>query len=167
MLVKGYIIDVTDTGKSISFDYFKPLNEDIAAEYEDASVRGRSEPHSFYAQTSADTFQFEIQLVASTNEGDSGSPKDIYDDYLFLKSFQYPDYGDNYTGPVRPPRLAKIVIGNFFRKKGQIRSPGFTFNMPLDEEGYSYVIDVRFSFRVVNDIPLDFRRVRQGKVNIA
>jgi len=164
-VVKGYVID-RDDGTRIEFRYFQPLSEDVAAEYDEMPVRGRSEPHSFYSQTGPDTWQFSLKLMASVDQGDGGTPRKIYDDYLFLKSFQYPDYGPSFVGPVKPPRQAIITIGTFFRKKGQIRTPSFTFNAPYDENGFPHSIDCNFTFRVINDLPLSFSDVRRGIGNL-
>jgi len=164
-VVTGYIISRLD-GERMSFKYFRPLSEDVAAEYEDVGIRGRSEPFSFYAQTGPDMWAFELKLMASVDQNDGGNPRRAYDDYLFLKSFQFPDYGPGFAGPVKPPPQAIITVGSFFRKKGEIRQPRFTFNFPLDENGFPHSIDASFTFRVINDLPLDFRDVRRGLSNL-
>lgn len=158
------IIDIDSKNYSaISFKYFEPLAEDVTAEYDEVAVRGRSEPHCFYHQTSADMYNFNIRLVASVDENDTTDTSSIYSDYLFLKSLQYPDYGRSYSGPVKPPHKVSIVIGDFFRKKGLIKNPRFSFLSPYDSSGYPHIIDCSFSFRVINTKPLSYIDVRAGK----
>jgi len=164
-MIDGFIID-RSTGDRIKFKYFDPLTENVRAEYDEAPVRGRSEPHLFYQQTGPDNYNFSLKLVASVDEVDGGTPQQIHQQYLFIKSFQFPDYGQGYLGPVRPPHHAIILIGRFFRKKGAIQDPSFTFSFPLDENGYPYQIECRWTFRVLNDRPLDYMDVRTGRGNL-
>lgn len=161
----GYVIDydTRDHGKAVdyvTFEYFQDLDNSVAATYTDQDVHGRSEPHLFYGNTGPDTYNFEIKLVASVNEADGGTTKSIYDSYLFLKSFQFPDYGEGNYGPPLPPHQVIISIGKLFRKRGVIQSPSFTLHSPYDEDGYPHSITARFTFRVVNPTPLSYRNVR-------
>jgi hypothetical protein len=166
-MILGYIIDRL-TGESITFRHFEPLTEDgPAAQYDETGVRGRSEPHVFYTQTGEDTWSWDIKLVASVEQRDGGTARQNYQNYLFLKSFQYPDYGENNSGPLKPPPQAIIVFGRFYRKKGIIKNPSFTFSRTIDEDGFPMVIECRFSHRIVNDTPLSFRDVRNGFGNQA
>jgi len=166
MAVEGHIIEYPEgydtSGRSLKFLYFNEIEDLVAAQYDDAVVRGRSEPHLFFSHTSANTFAFSVQLAASVDESDNGDPKILWDDYLFFKSFQYPDYGDDDKGPIAPPKKAIITIGNWFRKVGVIRDPSGTFKPPYDSDGYPYHIDIRFTFRIINPVPLSMFDVRFG-----
>lgn len=134
----------------IYFKYFDPITNDVAAEYDEVAVRGRSEPLPFYVATGEDTYSFNIKLVGSVDENDAGDPKNIWRDHLFIKSLQFPDYSNNRV--VRPPAQAIITIGNFFRKRGIIKNPKFTWNKPYDSDGYPHSIDCEFTFRAFNQI---------------
>jgi hypothetical protein len=165
MPVEGHIIDPDATGGEINrvkFLYYQDIENSIEATYDEVGVRGRSEPHPFYLETGPDIYTFDIKLVASVNESDDGSTSKIHNDYLFIKSFQYPDYGIAASGPIRPPRQAIITIGRWFNKKGIIKSPSFVFHAPYSSEGFPQSIDVRFTFRVTNTIPLDMTDIRTG-----
>ena len=158
----GKIIDYTKDSKTVEFLYYNDISDNYGAVYDEPDVRGRSEEHIFYQSTKANTYSFDIQLVASVNQADGGTPEKIYNDYLFIKSFQYPDYGLGYNGPILPPRKVLITIGKFFRKQGVITEPSGTFLKPYDENGYPYVIEVRFTLRVINPRPLDLNDIRRG-----
>jgi len=166
MVVQGYITDLID-GTSIRFLYFEPITENLDAQYDEPPVRGRSEPHLFYSQTGADHYSFNITFAASVDALDGGSTEMIYTQYLFLKSFQYPDYGLNNVGPVQPPHKVAITIGRFFRKKGVIIQPSFNFHPPYDTNGYPHRIECQFTFRVINDTPLSLSDVRRNLGNTA
>ena len=43
------------------------LTNNVEANYDESSVRGRSEPHPFYMDTGADTYSFDIKLVSSVD----------------------------------------------------------------------------------------------------
>lgn len=161
MVVEGFVIDRED-GTRLKFLYFDPISEDVSADFEEVPVRGRSEPHVFYSQTGPDSYSFNIHLHASVDEYDGGTPQRIHSQYLFLKSFQFPDYGPGYLGPIKPPHQVIILIGQFFRKKGIIKQPGFTFHPPYDTNGFPYHIECRFTFREINDTPRSYDDVRSG-----
>ena len=101
-------------------------------------------------------------MTASVDEADQGTTAKLMADYSYLKSFQFPDYGPGNLGPVRPPHQVCITVGKFFRYKGVIEAPSFTFLPPYDEQGYPNIIEAHFTFRVVNDSPLSFDQVRRG-----
>jgi hypothetical protein len=148
---------------AINLPYYEDIEESGGvATYEDQIVRGRSEEHIFYSNTSADLYNFTAKLVASVDQGDGRNAKTIWKEYLFLKSFQYPDY--NYgKGPVGSPRRALITIGKWFNYMGVIKDPGATFSRICDEDGYPLVIDIRFMFRVINTTPRDYRDILSGR----
>lgn len=169
--VEGHIIDydvrrdpTRNIGRSeVKFLYYEDLETGFDPVYEDQSVRGRSEEHIFYSHTSGETYSLSIKLVSSVDEGDGKTAKDAFKDYLFIKSFAYPDYGAAFQGPTLPPRKALITIGKWFRQVGVIRSPAATFSKVCDEDGYPHTIDVRFQFRVINHRPLSMRDIRAGR----
>lgn len=169
-LLEGQIIDRGGAGElggdRIIFKYYQPITDSVEAEYDEVGVRGRSEPYVFYTQTGPNTYNFDIRLAASADEADEGSTRRLWSDYLFLKSFQYPDYGPGNVGPVSPPRQVIIRLGTTFRHRGVIKSPSFTLLEPYDELGYPYLIDCQFVFRVINDRPLSFRDIRSGNFRI-
>jgi hypothetical protein len=167
MPTKGYIIDLNIPGtgnptKQIEFLYFRELNTSVEPVYEEAVVRGRSEEHIFYSHTSAENMNFQIRLSCSTDEADGGRPRDIWDDWLFIKSFAFPGYGSGGRGPITPPRKAHIVIGTWFKESGVIRSPSATFLPPYDDEGFPHIIDVSFTFRIISRRPRSYTDVRQA-----
>ena len=158
----GYIIDVEDTGKSVRFSYYENIGNSIEPVYDDVAVRGRSEEHIFYSHTSAETYSFSIRLAASVDEADGGTTKKIWEDWLFIKSFAYPDYGRAARGPTKSPRKPRITIGTWFKEEGVIRSPQATFVPPYDEQGFPHIIDVQFTFRVVSSKPRGYSDIRAG-----
>lgn len=160
-MVTGYIIDKVDS-KYITFKYYQGLSNSVSAEYNDQGIFGRSEPHSVYSKTGPDTFQFNLILTTGEEEGDTGTTDELWADYLFLKSFQFPDYGNLKDGPIKPPHNVIIRIGNFFRKEGEIRSPVFDLDSPTDSRGYPYIIKATFTFRVVHKIPVDINDIRNN-----
>jgi hypothetical protein len=160
--LEGHIIDFESRGDSIKFLYYGDIQNAVEPVYEESAVRGRSEEHIFYSHTGAETYNFEIRLAASVDERDGGTTRKIHDDYLFIKSFAYPDYGTGLKGPVKPPRKAIITIGTWFNKPGVIKSPNGTFVRPFDANGFPYIIDVTFTFRVVSPTPRDLFDIRAG-----
>lgn len=162
MLIDGFIQDREDLTKSIKFLYFQEITNNVNANYEETDIRGRSESHPFYLSTSADTYNLDIKLVASVDENDAGTTKKIHNDYLFLKSFQYPDYLTGDGGVFKPPRQVIIVIGSFFRKRGIIKEPSFVFRSPYDEKGFPHAIDCAFTFRAVHYPALGLEDIRRG-----
>jgi len=169
--VEGHIIDYDarrspsrGTEKdSVKFLYYEDIETSVDTVYEDQSVRGRSEEHVFYSHTSGESYSFSVRLPSSVNESDGSNAKKSYQDYLFIKSFAYPDYGPSFTGPTIPPRKAIITIGRWFKEVGIIKSPSATFSKVCDEDGYPHLIDVRFQFRVINSRALSFRDVRANR----
>ena len=161
MPVTGYIIEYP-TGKNISFEYFEDIEDNVEAQYDEGVVRGRSEEHAFYSHTTANTNSFQIRLVASVDESDNRDAKKIWNEYLFVKSFQYPDYGPSRKGPIAPPKKAIITIGSWYRNTGIIKGVQGTLQKPYDEEGYPMIIDVRFTFRIVRAVPASLFDIRAG-----
>lgn len=160
-MIIGKIIDKVDRN-FISFVYYSGLGNSVEAQYTEENVRGRSEPHDFYQFTSADVYNLSIQLVASYMEGDNRTAKDVHKDYLFLKSFQFPDYGENNIGPVKKPHEVIIKIGNYFRGEGTIRTPRFNLDSIVDEDGYPYVVGCEFTFKIHRPQLADYLGIRGG-----
>lgn len=171
MPVEGFIIDrlgnrgitlrssnrtITDR---VKFLYFQPISNEVNANYDEASVRGRSEPHPFYIDGSPDNYQFNIRFESSVDEADGGSAKKVEDAYLFVKSFQYPDYGDPPQGPVRPPRHCIITIGTWFRKRGIIKNFSAQWGNTYDPEGFPHRVDISFILRAFNPQALGWRDI--------
>jgi len=157
----GYVIDY-ESKESISFLYFDDIDGGPEPQYDEQPVRGRSEEHIFYSHTTAEAYNFRIHLHASVDESDRGTTRQNYKNYLFVKSFAYPDYGVDTKGPLLPPRKAIITIGEFFRKTGVIKAPTASFKRPFDENGYPHIIEVGFTFRVIHSRPLDLHDIRAG-----
>jgi hypothetical protein len=167
--LKGTILDFDHrftpgepSPKQVEFLYYREVENSVEPVYEESPVRGRSEEHLFYSHTGADQYNFTIQLVASVDQNDGGDSKKPYRDYLLIKSFAYPDYGINLRGPVRPPRRVQLTIGTWFGKIGVIKAPSGTFQKPYDSDGFPFIVEVRFTFRVVNTKPLDMFGIRGG-----
>lgn len=161
MAITGYIIDKVDS-KFLTFTYYQGLSNSVSAEYHDQGIHGRSEPHSVYVKTGPDTYQFNLTFAASDSEGDSRTAEDVWNDYLFLKSFQFPDYSSGKQGPVKPAHEVIIRIGNFFRKEGVIRDPSFDLNATTDTKGFPHQIKCTFTFRVIHKGAIDLYDVRNG-----
>lgn len=169
--VEGHIIDYDarrnpsrNIGRSsIKFLYYEDIETAVDTVYEDQSVKGRSEEHVFYSSTGGENYSFSIRLPSSVNESDDGNAKKSHQDYLFIKSFAYPDYGPSFKGPTLPPRKAIITIGRWFKEVGVIKSPSATFSKVCDQDGYPHITDVRFQFRVINSRALSFRDIRAGR----
>jgi hypothetical protein len=165
--LSGFIIDLNIPGtgnpvKSVEFKYWGDLSTAVEPIYDEATVRGRSEEHLFYSHTQAENIPFQIRLATSVDEADGGTPQQIWDDWLFIKSFGYPGYGAGGRGPITPPRKARIVIGTWMKEDGVIKSPSAAFLKPYDENGFPHIIDVTFIFRVINRKPRDWADVRQA-----
>jgi hypothetical protein len=169
--VEGYVIDYESDlfpskliGKyHVKFLYYEDVEGGVEPTYDSVMVRGRSEEHEFYSHTSAENYNFSIHLPASVEQADDSNAEKTYQDYLFIKSFAYPDYGINNQGPILPPRKAIITIGNYFKKVGLIKSPTWTFSRVCDPNGYPLFIDMRFAFRVINIRPMSLRDIRSEK----
>jgi hypothetical protein len=158
--VEGYIVDFEDTTQVVKFLYYEDITEDFGANYDAQSVRGRSEPHIFYSDSNPNTYTFQIKLAASVDEKDHRDAKQIYKEYLFIKSFSYPDYGIQGAGPVRPPHKVIVHIGDWFSEMGIIIQPHAVHSKVCDEDGFPLFIDVSFTFQVVNQIPKSYRNIR-------
>lgn len=167
--VEGYIIDygVRKRGLSsysdrdhVRFLYYDDIEGGVDPVYEEQAPRGRSEEHVFYSHTSGQNDSFSIRLPASVNEGDTGDAKQTWRDFLFIKSFVYPDYGESGVGPIYPPRKAILRIGGWYRNVGVLKSFAYTFSKLCDADGYPLIIDVRFQFRVINAKPMSLRTIR-------
>lgn len=166
--VKGSIIDYevrrrgyANIGRSfIDFFYYEDIDGGVDPVYEEQVVRGRSEEHILYSHTGAESDSFAIKLPASVDESDNGSNEETWKQFLFIKSFVYPDYGEQGLGPILPPRKAIITIGSWYRKVGVIRGLSQTYSKVCDAKGYPHLIDVKFTFRVINLKPLSLRDIR-------
>lgn len=168
--VEGYIIDygakvrgfnAFGSGRdSVKFLYYEDIEGGVEPVYEEQSVRGRSEEHVFYSHTSGQSDGFSIRLPASVDEGDGGSNLQTWLDFLFIKSFVYPDYGEDDKGPIMPPRKAILKIGQWYQEVGVIKGFGYTFSKVCDAKGYPHIIDVRFQFRVINARALSVKNIR-------
>lgn len=168
--VEGYIIDygarvrgfnAFGSGRDfVKFLYYEDIEGGVEPTYEETAVRGRSEEHIFYSHTSAQADSFAIRLPASVDDSDDGSNLKTWQDFLFIKSFVYPDYGEDNQGPIMPPRKAILQIGNWYRHVGVIKGFSYTFSKVCDARGYPHIIDVRFQFRIVNIRPLSLKDIR-------
>lgn len=166
--VEGHIIDyevrrnpvLSTDRQSVKFLYYEDIEGGVDPVYEEQSVRGRSEEHVFYSHTSGENDSFSIKLPASVDEADTRDAFLNWQDFLFIKSFVYPDYGQGFRGPILPPRKAIITIGRWYRKVGVLKGFAYTFSKTCDERGYPLIIDIRFQFRVINARSLSFRDIR-------
>jgi hypothetical protein len=159
-MIYGHIIDLI-TQSAIQFQYLSGISNAVSAGYEPVPVPGRSEPHLFYTSTDSDNYPIKIQLSASSEEGDNRTAKDVWAEYNFIKSFQFPDYG--FSNYFKPPHMVRIIIGNYFKKNGIIKEPNFDWsNSPVDVDGYPYVMEASFNFIVVNKTPLSYSDIRAG-----
>jgi hypothetical protein len=169
--VEFYIIDYESdqfpsklVGKYfVKIKFYEDIEGSVSPVYDEVSVRGRSEEHVFYSHTGGDNYNFNLRLAASAEQNDGSNAEEIYRDFLFIKSFNYPDYGINNQGPLLPPRKAIITIGRWFKKVGIIKDVNETFSKTCDENGYPLIIDVRFQFRVINLRPMSMRDIRAEK----
>lgn len=160
-LIEGFILDVEDPSRGISFYSFEPPGNSVEPNYEYQTVRGRSAPYRYYADTSPDTWSFSIQLRASVEGGDPRTHEDVWSDHLVLKSFAYPEYSESTT---RPPRLANLRWGNVIDLVGVIKSPSFQWVLPYDANGYPFGIDVSFTFEVdPQGNPFSFQDIENGR----
>ncbi len=178
MPVEGFIIDRT-ANRSVSrrssiratidrvkFLYFQPISNDYNANYDEAGARGRSEPHPFYIDGSPDNYPFNIRFEASVDEADSGNAKNVQDAYLFVKSFQFPDYGDPPQGPLRPPRHCIITIGNWFHKRGILKNFNAQWGNTYDKEGFPHRVDIQFTLRAFNPEAQGWRDIMRSSHNV-
>jgi len=162
----GYIIDQSQKciGKrSIQFKYINGITNNVEARYEDISIPGRSEPIPQYDSTGYDIYPITIQLATAEEEGFRTTAEDTWSDYLFIKSFQYPEYGPTWRIARKPPHLALLSIGNKFLQVGQIRGVnGDWSESPIDENGRPHIIKVTFNFYVLHEEPLSYEQVKAG-----
>lgn len=162
-LIEGNIVDFDHRELYIKFYYMSGLTNTVEARYEEVSVPGRSEPHVFYTDTTLDRYDVSIQLASSVSESDIRTAKNVWYEYEFLKSFQFPDYGGYLRGgPVKPPHRVILTIGNYFSMLGIIRSPVFDWkDSTVDLDGYPHIINCSFSFFAINDTPLGMAEIRR------
>jgi len=154
--IPGYIIEVDPPrGRDIQrveFSSFEAPQLSVEPNYDRQSVRGRSTPYRFFADTGPETWNWTIHLVSSIEASDSRTPVDVYNEHLIIKAIAaYPDYGVKRTGPVTPPSKVKMKWGKSISMVGVILSPNFTWVPPYDDDGYPFGIDVTFSFEVDNE----------------
>lgn len=163
----GLIQDMQVPQDVISFESWEPPSKSRSVNYDDVSIRGRSEPHVFYSDTGPQIWTFSIHLVASVDQGDDGSPDSVQEKVSFIESLVMPDYGDTPGGEaaIRPPHLARIQILNMINLVGTIRNPSFTYLPPYDtDSGQPYQVDCNFTFQVQREFgkpPLGFADVRR------
>jgi hypothetical protein len=156
------IIDTVD-GSQIQTRFFSVGPNNVNARYESVSVPGRSEPYKFYDATDFDMYSVNLQLVSLEEEGSIHTIDQVWNEYLWLKSFQYPQYGNTWLQARKPPRQIHLVIGSGYYKTGTIESPSFDWSeSPLDERGKPHIIKVNFTLNVINSQPLSFEQVRAG-----
>jgi hypothetical protein len=167
--LRGLIQDVSYPSEFIDFYTFEDPTKNRNVNYEDVAIRGRSEPHVYYANTDAAVYSLNISFIASLDEGDNGNPQTVREKENFLESLCMPDYGRVPGKPasvVRPPHLARIRIKRMFDVIGTIRGLNFTYVGPFDiDTGYPYKIDASFSIHAQRvfgrEKPLGYAELRR------
>lgn len=164
--LEGIILD-TKTGDFINFFSFQPPQKSREPVYDDVDIRGRSEPHVFYAYTRAQVWSLNIQFNASVDQNDGGLSIEPKEKDNFLESLCMPDYSLEIGGArlVQSPHLARVRILKMFDAIGTIRNYSSTYVGPYDAQtGYPYNIEASFQLHVQTPIGQDvpgFAEVRR------
>lgn len=167
----GIIQDVQVPQDFIQFESWDPPTKSRTVVYEDAQVRGRSEPHVFYSHTETQIWSFSMHFLASFDQGDGGSPIGVQEKASFIESLVMPDYGQTpgQVSVIRPPHLARIRILRMIDLIGTIRSPQWVYGGSQSAvydvvTGQPYQIDVTFQFHVQREFgktPFGFADIRR------
>lgn len=162
--LKGILQDY-ETLEGIQFYRFEPITKSRDVNYADVSVRGRSEPHVFYTDTTAKTIPITIHLDASMDQGDNGKYQTVRDKENFVESLVMPDYSgiSGNSSFVSPPHLVRFKILRLIDVIGTLRNYSATDVPPYDIiTGYPQIVDISFTIHVqstVNEIQ-DYKIVR-------
>jgi len=100
------------------------ISEDIAAQYNETTIIGRSAPILGYSTTGARVVSLELTFFA---EDDTNSPQRVFRDIRFLQSFALPTYQGK---SMQPPHRIQLVIGNFINIIGIVEAVPVTWGAP-------------------------------------
>jgi len=160
---RGYLMDITEPGfPYIPLDYYEPPQRSGGAEWVETPIPLRSEPHHTYVNTAAQSWTITAKIVASVEEGDFRTGLDVKNDVLFLRSLEYPDYGEG--DKVRPPHEARLFMRGILDAMGIVKGVTDNYMDVSDASDEQLIVEVNFTFVVVNKIPLSYRGVRTGIV---
>ena len=155
-------IDYTDTDDIyyVYLDYYDPITISVDAEYRETYIRLRSEPHHTYVSTRAKTLPISAILVASSEQGDQGTPDVLMNKIRFLESLNYPDYGDTGDLNVKPPHRVRILLEGIIDDYGYMKGLSVEFEDLVDVDKKQLVAKIRFTFVIMHNTPLSYKDVR-------
>jgi len=159
------IIQDFETGESITTPSWSQPQFSRDPSYDDVPIRGRSEPHQFYAYTGTAIWNISLVLIASIDADDEGKVKTVKKQLNFLESLTMPDYGPTpleTAGVVKPPHLTRVNIRRMFNVIGTLRNLSYTLEGPYDELGMSHRASVTFTLHALRQVrPLGFAAIRE------
>lgn len=147
--ITGIIMDVV-TKQYVEFVGWEPPQASRVPVYNDESVRGRSEPYSFYSHTGPRVWPFRVHFVASLDQGDKGIYESVKEKVNFVESLVLPDYGvePGELSIVTSPHYARIRIRRLVDAVGTIRNFSVEYPGPYDvDTGYSQTADCSFELQ--------------------
>lgn len=158
----GYIVDV-ETNERVEFFAWNPFSNQVSAVYAKDPIRGRSTPQIGWVQTGEDDWSCSIFLHTAARILDpSADSRSLQDQANFIKSFNYPDYGENLdvSRAVRPPHRCMVIRGEF-KVIGYIDGYSYQEQQPYDVTGLPMVAEVTFNLHRLPAKPLGLRDVRE------
>lgn len=134
-------------------------SEDKSVTWVDTSIIGRSSPLKGYQDSRPSRINLTIPLHSWVEQSDSTTPEDVKKAADFLYSLAYPDY----SGGIKPPHKCLIMMGKQRKIKAVMSSCSIKYTPPFDlDTGLAYNATVTCTFEEVDDIPKDYRDVRNG-----
>jgi hypothetical protein len=126
----AYIIHADNPSERLEFQIFpEEISMNKAAEYASVPVVGRSEPVRSYSSSGPKTFSFELQFVASVEQGDDGDTLYVLEKVAWLESLVYPEYENNLTFP---PPVVFLMIGDAIQARCITTEVNPTYSGPWD-----------------------------------
>lgn len=157
----GYVVDV-ETNERIEFFAWNPFSNQVSAQYQLDAVRGRSTPHAGYVNTDEDRWSISIFLSVDARATDPAvDGRTLQDKINFVKSFNYPDYGDaNTARVVKSPHRCMILRGEL-KLVGYLSGYSATERAPYDVTGLPMLAEVSFQLSILPQTPRSMVDIRQ------
>jgi hypothetical protein len=122
------------------------------------NIIGRSSPIYGYAGSESRDFSVDLDLVASMDYQDGGSPNDVKAACDWLMSFTYPDYSG---GAAKPPHTAIFRAAGQVQQRVIVKSVTVAYKPPFDPAtGLAYRAKITLSMAEVEDDPKSYDELR-------
>ena len=159
-LRKYTVIDLI-TGTSFKFHAIpaEGWSENKSVNWSNTSIIGRSSPLKGYQDSGPRRVSLTIPLHSWVEQTDNTTPQEVKRWCDFFMSLAYPDY----SGGIKPPHKCLVMMGKQLKMKCVAISVDVRYLPPFDlDTGLAYNAVVSVIFEEVDDVPKDYKVVRNG-----